>query len=301
MSILVVGSVALDSVETPYGSVTEVLGGSATYFSTAASLYSQVNLVAVVGSDFPAEHIHFLEGRGVDTRGLEVAPGKTFRWAGRYDYIENITHTLDTQLNVFSTFHPTLPPGYEKSDVVFLANIDPDIQYEVLCQVSDARLKMVDTMNFWIKGKRESLCRTIGLVDIVTLDESEARLLAQHYNVIASARSILELGPKVVIVKQGGYGSIMVSEDGFFTAPAYPVIDVHDPTGAGDSFAGGFLGYLEHAGDVTPQTMRQAIFHGTAVASFTVSGFSIDGLRHLTRPDVAARYEELIQLTHFCQ
>ncbi len=299
MSILVVGSVALDTVETPMGSVTEALGGSAVYFATAASIYTKVNLVGITGTDFPSEHVDFLSDRGVDTKGLASVEGQTFRWAGRYDYVENITYTLDTRLNVFGNFHPTLPPGYEESDVVFLANIDPDLQYEVLSQVRGAKLKMVDTMNFWIQNKRESLYRTISAVDVVTMDESEARLLAQSYNVIAAAKNILEMGPKAVIIKQGGYGAIMVSDDGFFASPAYPVIDVKDPTGAGDSFAGGFLGYIDRAADLTPRTMRQAIFHGTAVASFTVSDFSIGGLRHLTLDDINNRYLELIRLTHF--
>ena len=292
------GSVALDSVETPFGSVTEVLGGSATYFAIAASLYTRVNLVAVVGTDFPPEHIRFLAEHGVDTQGLRVVEGETFRWAGCYDDEQRVT-TLDTRLNVFADFHPTLPPGYEGSDLVFLANIDPDLQYEVLSQVGGARLKMVDTMNFWIRGKGESLNRTMRAVDIVTMDESEVRLLAHTHNAIAAARSILELGPRAVIVKRGAYGSFMVSDDGYFFAPAYPVIGVKDPTGAGDSFAGGLLGYLDQVAELTPKALRRAIIHGTAVASFTVADFSIDGLRSLNRANVEQRYQELKRFTHF--
>ena len=299
MSVLVVGSVALDSVETPFGSVTAVLGGSAIYFAAAASLYTKVNLVGVVGTDFPAEHIGFLAERGVDTRGLAVVEGQTFRWVGRYDYEQNITQTLDTRLNVFADFHPTLPPGYEGSELVFLANIDPDLQYEVLSQVSGARLRVVDTMNFWIRGKGESLRRTISAVDIVIMDESEVRLLAQSQNVIAAAKSILEMGPKAVIIKRGEYGSIMVSDTDYFVAPAYPVAQVKDPTGAGDSFAGGLLGYLDQAKEISPRALRKAIIHGTIVASFTIADFSIDGLRSLRRTDIAHRDQEFKRFTHF--
>ena len=299
MSVLVVGSVALDSVETPFGSVTEVLGGSAVYFAAAASLYTKINLVAVVGTDFPTEHIQFLTERGVDTRGLEVVEGQTFRWVGRYDYEQHVTETLDTRLNVFADFHPTLPSGYDNSDLVFLANIDPDLQCEVLNQVSGAQLKVVDTMNFWIRGKSESLCRAMSAVDIVIMDESEVRLLARSNNIFAATRSILKLGPKAVIVKRGEYGAIMISDDDYFIAPAYPVDQVKDPTGAGDSFAGGFIGYLDRAKELTPQALRQAIIHGTAVASFTIAEFSIDGLRSLRRADIARRYQELKKFTHF--
>lgn len=299
MSVLVVGSVALDTVETPFGSVTAVLGGSAIYFAAAASLFTKVNLVGVVGTDFPAEHIRFLAERGVDTRGLAVVEGQTFRWVGRYDYEQNITQTLDTRLNVFADFHPTLPPGYEGSELVFLANIDPDLQYEVLSQVSGARLRVVDTMNFWIRGKGESLSRTISAVDIVIMDESEVRLLAQSQNVIAAAKSILEMGPKAVIIKRGEYGSIMVSDTDYFVAPAYPVAQVKDPTGAGDSFAGGLLGYLDQAKEISPRALRKAIIHGTIVASFTIADFSIDGLRSLRRTDIAHRYQEFKRFTHF--
>jgi len=299
VSILVVGSVALDSVETPFGRVTEVLGGSAVYFATAASIYTKVNLVGIAGTDFPTEHIDFLARRGVDLRGLEVVEGETFRWVGRYNYERNITQTLDTRLNVFADFHPTLPPGYGSSDLVFLANIDPDLQYEVLSQVSGAKLRVADTMNFWIRGKGESLNRTIGAVDIIIMDESEARLLSRNQNVSAAARSILKLGPKVVVVKRGEYGSIMVSDTDYFIAPAYPVLEVKDPTGAGDSFAGGFLGFLDQAKEFTPKALRQAMVHGAVVASFTVAEFSIDGLRHLTRADIDRRYQELKKFARF--
>ncbi len=299
MSILVVGTIAFDSVETPFGKVSDVLGGSATYFATVASLYTKVNLVAVVGTDFPIEQIQFLRDRGVDTRGLQVADGETFRWAACYHYETNTCETLDTRLNVFADFHPILPEGYERSDFVFLANIDPDLQYEVLRQVRGARLTMLDTMDFWIHQKEGSLIRAMSAVDVVTVNEGEARALAKKQNIFSAARWILNLGSKMVIIKQGEYGVTMVSQNDYFTAPACPLEQVKDPTGAGDTFAGGFLGYLDKAGEVTPQTMKRAIFHGCATASFTVEEFGFDRLRSVTPEDIAKRYQELHQCTQF--
>ena len=299
MSVLVVGSVAFDSVETPFGKADNILGGSATYFSAVASLYTKVNLVAVVGTDFPMERVKFLTDRGVDTQGLRVVDGETFRWTARYDYETNTCETLDTRMNVFGDFHPVLPEGYEQSDFVFLANIDPDLQSEVLRQVPQARLTMLDTMDFWIHNKREALTAAIGAIDVVTMNEGEARTFAGTYSTLTAARTILNLGPKMVIIKQGEYGCAMVGEDGYFSAPAYPVEDVKDPTGAGDTFAGGFLGYLDKAGELTPQSIRKAIIHGCATASFTVEEFGVDRLRSLTLEDIAKRYQELHQCTHF--
>ncbi len=295
MSILVVGTVALDSLETPLGKVSEVLGGSATYFSAVASLYTKVNLVAVVGTDFPMEKIQFLIDRGVDIRGLQVVDGKTFRWSGRYDYKTNTTETLDTRLNVLTAFHPTLPKGYEKSDFVFLANIDPDRQHEVLKQVPEAKLTMLDTMDFWINNKRESLILAMNAVDVVTMNEAEARLLAQSESILGAARWILNLGPKIVIIKRGEYGCAMVSQNGYFTAPACLLEQVKDPTGAGDTFAGGFLGYLDKIGELTDQTIKRAIIYGCATASFTVEEFGVDRLRSLTSEDIDKRYSELAE------
>jgi sugar/nucleoside kinase (ribokinase family) len=297
--VLVVGSIALDSIETPLGEVVEVLGGSAIYFATAASLYTDVKLVGIAGTDFPKEHIDFLIERGVDVKGLEVVEGETFRWVGRYDYDRNVTETLDTKLNVFADFHPKLPPDYKKADIVFLANIDPDLQCEVLEQVPEAKLKIVDTMNFWIEGKNKPLCNALSKVDIAIMDESEVHLLAQEENVIAAARKILTMGPKAVIVKRGKYGAMMVTEDDYFSTSAYPVDVVKDPTGAGDSFAGGFVGYLAHVGDFTPMAVKRAMIHGTAVASFTVSEFSVEGLRSRTWSDITHRYGELWKYSYF--
>ena len=299
MSVLVVGSVALDTVETPFGKVNEALGGSATYFSIAASLYTRVNLVAVVGSDFPSRHIRLLEQSGVDLTGLEVCDGKTFRWAGRYDFDLNTAHTIDTQLNVFATFHPKLHESHKESSMVFLANIDPDLQYEVLQQVSGARLKVMDTMNFWIEGKRESLTRTMSAVDIVLMNEAEVRQYADTYSLVAGARKILALGPKALVVKKGEYGCVMFTDAQYFVAPAYPLEQVKDPTGAGDSFAGGFIGYLAQVGDITPEAMKRAIVHGSVVASFAVEEFSVDRLRSIQQEDIARRYCDCIEFTFF--
>jgi sugar/nucleoside kinase (ribokinase family) len=298
LSILVVGTVAFDSVETPLGKAADILGGSATYFSAAASLYTDVRLVAVVGRDFPDERLDFLRGRGVDTQGLEVADGRTFRWSGRYDYKANTTETLETQLNVLGDFHPKLPAAYANSDIVFLANIVPDLQREVLAQVPDAKLTMMDTMDLWINTMRESLIETIKLVDIVTMNESEARALVGTGSILSAARWILELGPKMVVIKRGEYGCVKVDGDGYFTCPARLQEEVKDPTGAGDSFAGGFLGYLDKAGDHSESSVRKAVINGSAVASFTVEEFGVERLRQLTPADVARRYREFQEFSH---
>jgi len=299
MSILVVGSVAIDSVETPFGKADGIVGGSATYFSAAASLYTEVNLVAVVGTDFPMEQLNFLSDRGVDTRGLQVADGKTFYWAGRYNYENNTCESLDTRLNVFADFHPVLPDGYQESDFVFLANIDPELQDEVLGQVPQARLTMLDTRDLWIHNKREALTKAISAVDVVTMNEEEARAFAKTYGTLTAAKALLSLGPRIAIIKQGEYGCAMIGEDGYFSVPACPLEDVKDPTGAGDTFAGGFLGYLDRAGEITPRSVRKAIVTGCAIASFTVEEFGIDRLRSLTLEDIERRYQELFQCTQF--
>ena len=299
MSVLVVGSVALDSVETPFGKVTEVLGGSAVYFSVAASRFTKVRLVAVVGQDFPDEHIRLLGDQGVDLTGLQIAAGRTFRWVGSYDYDLNVTHTHETQLNVFGDFHPVLPDAYRDSRLLFLANIHPDLQYEVLHQMPQAELTMMDTMNFWIEGARESLLRVMREVDIVTMNEAEARMLTGKGNLIAAAGEILRLGPKVLLVKKGEYGAVMFSEHGYFVAPAYPIAEVVDPTGAGDSFAGGFFGYLDRVGTIDGPTLRRAVIHGSVVASFAVADFSVGRLKTMTPEDIRQRYDEFRQFTFF--
>jgi len=299
VSVLVVGSVALDSIETPFGKVEEVVGGSATYFSSAASLYAKVNLVGVVGEDFPLERIAFLRERSVDLRGLQVASGRTFRWKGRYDFDLNVAHTLDTQLNVFATFHPVLPPEYGSPRFVFLANIDPDLQMEVLDQVEGVDLSILDTMNYWIENKKSSLLQAISRVNVVTMNEAEARQLVGSYSLIRAAREILSLGPDVLIIKKGEYGAVMFTDTGYFVAPAYPLESVKDPTGAGDSFAGGCIGYLAECGTPSPLQLRRAMIHGSVVASFCVEDFSTERLQRLSRADILARYREFQQFTHF--
>lgn len=299
MSMLVVGSVALDTVETPFGKVEEALGGSATYFSIAASLYGPVRVVGAVGEDFPAVHLDLLRRRGVDTSGLEVAPGRTFRWIGRYEHDLNVAHTIDTQLNVFATFHPKLPGGWADTEYVLLANIDPELQLEVLHQVRGARLKMLDTMNYWIASKRAELTATMREVDVVLMNEGEARQYADTYNLRRAARDILALGPKALVVKRGEYGAVLFTEANAFIAPAYPLEEVKDPTGAGDCFAGGFLGHLARTGEVTPTEMRRAVIHGSVVASFVVEDFSVNRLVTVSRREIEDRYREFVNFTRF--
>ncbi|HET9552747.1 MAG TPA: PfkB family carbohydrate kinase [Anaeromyxobacteraceae bacterium] len=299
MSLLVVGSVALDSLETPFGRREEILGGSASYFSTCASFFGPTRVVAVVGEDFPEEHVAFLASRGVDLGGLVRKPGRTFRWKGRYEFDLNTAHTLDTQLNVFADFQPDLPDAWRDSEYVFLGNIDPDLQRAVLDQVRAPRFVAADTMNFWISSKRESLLKTLKRVDLLFVNDAEARQLAGEHNVVKAARAILGFGPRAVVVKRGEYGALYFSGAEVFSASAYPVPDVFDPTGAGDSFAGGFMGYLARCGREEPSVMRRAIVVGSVLASFTVEQFSLDRLRTLTAAEIRGRYAEARQLAHF--
>jgi len=298
MSIVVVGSVALDSVQTPSGCVEEELGGSASYFSLAASLYGEVRLLAVVGDDFPARHVHCLRERGIDLSGLQVAEGRTFRWKGCYEGDLNTAITLDTQLNVFSQFHPTLPEACREPSCLFLANIDPDLQLEVLSQIGGAGLTAADTMDFWIQRKKDSLTRVFCRVDMVVINEAEAKEYADTRNVVAAARGILALGPKAVVVKRGEYGCALFTDSGYFVAPAYPLEHVQDPTGAGDTFAGGLIGYLAQAGEASPAVVRRAILHGSAVASFAVEDFGVRRLLTLSGSEVVARCRELREFTY---
>lgn len=299
MSLLVVGSVALDTVETPFGQAQEVLGGSATYFSTAASYFTDVSLVAVVGEDFPQEHLLFLKSRGIDLQGLVKAPGKTFRWKGRYGYPLNEAQTLETHLNVFETFSPQIPEVYRKSEMVFLANIDPDLQREVLFQVDRPQLVACDTMNFWIEGKREALLKTLREVDILIINDAEARQLTEEYNLVRAARTIQRCGPQTLVIKQGEHGALLFHGNEIFSAPGYPLEAVFDPTGAGDSFAGGFLGYLHNTRNLTPEGFRQAVIFGSVMASFAVESFSLDRLRALDWKEILGRYRAFRRLTHF--
>lgn len=299
MSLLVVGSVAFDSVKTPFGQAEEVLGGSATYFSTAASYFTDVRLVAVIGEDFPEKHINFLKSRKVDVSGLQRSSGKTFRWKGEYGYDLNEAKTLETHLNVFETFKPQIPEQYKESDIVFLANIDPVLQREVLHQIKRPKLVACDTMNFWIGGKKDELIKTLAEVDILIINEAEARELAGEPNLVRAARAIQKMGPKTLIVKQGEYGALMFNGSGVFSAPAYPLETVFDPTGAGDSFAGGFMGYLSNTGNFDEKSLRQAIIFGSVMASFNVEDFSLNRMKILGYDEIQARYQEFKGLTFF--
>jgi len=299
MGILVVGSVAFDSVETPFGVVEDVLGGSATYFSTSASYFTDVSLVAVVGRDFPEEHADFLKSRNIDLRGLSRNPGDTFRWKGRYGYDLNEAQTLETKLNVFESFKPSIPSEYADAEYLFLANIDPDLQMEVLSQVKNPRIIASDTMNFWISSKPESLRKVIGMVDILIINDAEARQLSQEPNLVKSARKILALGVKTLIIKRGEYGVLMFTGTSIFAAPAYPLEKVFDPTGAGDTFAGGFMGYLANTGNLSEAGIRQAIIFGSVMASFTVEDFSLNRLKSLDYREIEERYRGFKAMTHF--
>lgn len=297
--LLVVGSVAIDSVETPFGREEEALGGSALYFTAAASLFATVRLVAVVGEDFPAGALRFLEERGVDLSGLVPARGRTFRWKGHYGFDLNEAHTLETHLNVFEEFDPVLDPVQRAARFVFLANIDPELQYKVLDQVDRPVLVASDTMNFWIEGKRKALLKTLERVDLLVLNEAEARMLAEEPNLVRAAQRIRSWGPEGVVIKRGEYGAIYFSDSHMFSAPAYPLEALCDPTGAGDSFAGGLMGYIASTGNTEPENIRRAIVFGSALASFNVEDFSFRRLEGLSYSEVAERFRAFKRLTHF--
>jgi len=299
MSILVVGSVAFDTVETPFGKAERVLGGSASFFSVAASFFVPVNLVAVVGRDFGASELAAFEGRQIDLEGLERMEGDTFHWQGKYSYDLNSRDTICTELNVFEHFKPKIPPAYRESGHVFLGNIDPVLQLDVLNQVKGPALVACDTMNFWIDGKPDELKAILKRVDVLLVNDAEARSLSGEWNLVKAARAIRALGPSTLVVKKGEHGVVMFSEGGSFAAPAHLLEEVFDPTGAGDTFAGGFLGYLAGAGDHGERTLRQAVVMGSTLASFSVEAFSLDRLLALTRGEIDERFREFERLTHF--
>ena len=290
---------AFDTIRTPFGEAPEVLGGSANYFSVAASFFTDVRLVAVVGEDFPDQHLDFLRTRRVDIRGLERVPGKTFRWVGEYGLDFNEARTLDTQLNVFADFTPKIPEDYRDSEVVFLANIDPDLQRDVLRQVRRPALVAADTMNYWINGKPDSLKQTLAGVDMLIINDAETRQLAKDSNLVRAARTIQGWGPRILIIKRGEYGALLFGEDGWFSAPALPLEGVQDPTGAGDCFAGGAVGYLARRMRFDAATLRQAMIVGSVMASFNVEAFSLDRLRTLTTAEIDERFQAFKRLVHF--
>jgi len=301
VSLLVVGSIALDTIETPFGRAENVLGGSAVYIATAASYFAApVRLVGVVGSDFPKTHIEFLEGRGIDLDGLQIIPdGKTFRWGGRYHYDLNARDTLFTELNVFEHFDPAIPNGCRKSAYVCLGNIDPILQEHVLHQIARPRLVVGDTMNFWIERKREELKRTLALLDVLVINDSEARLLAQEPNLIKAARKIMAMGTKIVIIKKGEHGALLVTESTIFSAPAYPMETIIDPTGAGDAFAGGFIGWIAKTDDISEENLKRAVIYGSALASYCVEQFSANRLKELTYLEIQDRFRSFRELSRF--
>ncbi len=299
MSVLVVGSVALDSVETPFGKADDVLGGSATYFSASASHQTPVQLVGVVGSDFPVGELGVLAERGVDLAGLEHLEGESFRWRGRYRHDLNAAETLETRLGVFSHFRPKIPPQFRSAKYVFLGNIDPRLQLDVLRQVDKPKLVACDTMNFWIESRRGDVMELLKFVDLITLNDGEARQLTECANLVHAARWILERGPRTVIIKKGEHGAFMFTKTSVFFAPAYPLDSVFDPTGAGDSFAGGFMGYLARTDDLSDASLRRAVVHGSAMGSFVVEGFSISRLLEVSRTDIDARVSEFHELVTF--
>jgi len=300
MTITVFGTVAFDAIQTPFGKVDRCLGGSATYFSVAASFFSPVQLVAVVGEDFTDDDASIFAGRNIDLDGLQrVAGEKSFFWSGEYGYDLNVAKTRDTQLNVFANFRPTLSEKQRKAPVVFLANAEPDLQLEVLEQCESPRIAALDTMNLWIATARDALTRVFRRVDLVIINEAEVRQYTNEASLIKGARRILELGVKTLVIKRGEYGVLMMTDDTIFAAPAYPLEAVFDPTGAGDTFAGGFLGYLASCAQGDDRDLRRAIIFGSTLASFTVEKFSLDRLREITIDDVYARYREFRALTHF--
>jgi len=298
-TVLVVGSVALDSVETPFGRADDVLGGSGTFFSSSASHFAPVQLVGVVGDDYPLDKLKPLADRGVDLAGLEQATGTSFRWRGRYRHDLNSAETLETHLGVFSNFRPNIPPQFRNAPFVFLANIDPRLQLQVLEQVEKPRLVACDTMNFWIESRRPELVELLGHVDLITLNDGEARQLTEQVNLVKAARWIMEKGPRYVLIKKGEHGAFMFTPDSVFFAPAYPLETVFDPTGAGDSFAGGFIGSLAASGDLSDRSMRRAVVVGSAMGSFACEKFSNTRLLEITRADIDKRVQEFRELVAF--
>lgn len=305
MSIVAVGSVAFDSIATPSGRVNDLLGGAATYFALAASYFTQVRVVAVVGDDFTAEHEAVLRNRGVDTRGIERAKGKTFRWGGQYLDNLNEAKTDFTELNVFENFQPQIPAEFMDSEFLFLANIHPSLQAAVRLEMKDVRLTGGDTMNFWINGTRNELIETLKLVNILLINDTETKMLAGDKSLPRAARKVLAMGPKALVVKHGEYGATIFFREGAFgvgthpfRAPALPIEEVQDPTGAGDSFAGGFMGYIASQGEVNREVLKRALFYGGVMGSFAVERFGTERLQSLTRDDIEARFQLFRELTH---
>jgi sugar/nucleoside kinase (ribokinase family) len=299
MSIVVVGTVAFDSIETPFGSAERILGGSASYFALGASFFTPVRIVGVIGQDFPQEYIELLTQRGIDLEGLKKERGETFHWRGRYHEDINVRDTVELHLNVLSGFIPRLPDAYRDAKYLFLGNIDPVMQLEVLNQIRRVKLVACDTMDHWIRESGAELRKVLGRIETLVINDSEAKLLSGYNNIVRAARAIMKMGPKVVLIKRGEYGVLQFSESAVFATPAYPLEEVFDPTGAGDSFAGGFLGQLARSGDHSQRGIRRAIVYGSVVASFTVEDFGVKRLTNVTLADIEERYTKFVQLTEF--
>jgi sugar/nucleoside kinase (ribokinase family) len=301
VSVLVVGSLAIDTIETPFGSVQNALGGSAVYIAAAASyFFKPVRLVGVVGGDFPKQGMAFLEERHVDLEGLEVVKdGKTFRWSGRYHYDLNERDTLFTELNVFEKFDPKIPEKYRRSNCVCLGNIDPVLQRRVLDQIEKPRVVICDTMNYWIERKNKELRETLKLINVLILNDSEARLLSKEPNLIKAAKVIRGMGPSILIIKKGEHGALLLTEQVVFSAPAYPMENIFDPTGAGDAFAGGFAGWLARTDDLSEENLKRAVIYGSTLASFCVEKFGVEGLADLTYLQIQDRFREFRELSRF--
>ncbi len=299
MSLLITGSIALDSVKTPVEEHRDLLGGSASYASIAASFFTPVNLVGIVGSDFPKQYLELYRKHKIDLEGLEIAPGKTFRWSGEYEWDLNRRRTLSVNLNVFETFQPRLPLRYKSTPYLFLANISPQLQLHVLAQMEQPRFIVADTMDLWIETARDPLLELMKKIDCLVLNESEARELVKTTSLIKAGRKILQLGPKYVVVKKGEHGCLLFAKDFFFSAPAYPLEDIHDPTGAGDCFAGAFAGYIASVNRLDHETLRKAVIHGSVVASFNVESFSLGRLQTLTPREMEQRYQVFRTMSQF--
>ncbi len=299
MSVLVVGTVAFDSIETPFGSAERILGGSASYFALGASFFAPVRIVGVIGEDFPQDYIDVFKQRQIDLEGLQRNQGDTFHWRGRYHEDINLRDTLELHLNVLAGFEPKLPEGYRDAEYVFLGNIDPVMQLEVLRQLRSMKLVVCDTMDHWIRESQEDLKKVLQRIEILVINDSEARLLSGYDNIVKAARAILKMGPKMVLIKRGEYGVLQFSDSAVFATPAYPLEEVFDPTGAGDSFAGGFLGHLARSGDQSQGGLRRAIVYGSVVASFTVEDFGVKRLTDVSLAEIEERYQRFVDLTDF--
>ena len=299
MSILVVGSTALDTIKTPFGKAERILGGSAIYFSLSAINFAPVSIVAVVGEDFPKKHIQFLQDKGIDTQGLNIESGKTFHWEGEYSWDFSNPKTIKTDLNVFADFDPKIPKDYQNSNYIFLANIDPTIQMKVLNQIKKPKLIACDTMNYWIENKRTELLKLFKRIDILIINETESRELTNQNNLIKAAKDLLKLGPKIIVIKKGEHGVLVFTENSIFTTPAYLMESISDPTGAGDTFAGGFIGYLAKSKKLNQESLRKAAIYGTIMATFAVEDFSLRKLGKISKVDIDERIRKFKQITSF--